>query len=260
MAALRRRRARRSVTRPAPERTVQGTAAKGLIKGAKVSVYALDAQGVRGAAALATAITGDDGTYKLQLAASVQNFVIEVSAAPGAVMADEASGTDIAIPESMKLRSVVTLASAATGTYEGTVSPLTEMIARTARNGRTANCHSRQSPRPRPACVPCSASIRKPSSRSIRTAPPQRTRAKTRRTRAWPWPRSRRWAVPPASTAAQSNAGRADCLRRDQTGGLGEGRSDGQHSLEQNAPCAVPRRDLGSCRGQGRSTVPARTR
>ena len=117
---------------PTPERTVQGTAAKGLIKGAKVSVYALDAQGVRGAAALATAITGADGTYKLQLAASVQNFVIEVTAAPGAVMADEASGTDIAIPESMKLRSVVTLASAATGTYEGTVSPLTEMIARTA--------------------------------------------------------------------------------------------------------------------------------
>jgi hypothetical protein len=117
---------------PAAERTVQGTAAKGLIKGAKVSLYALDAQGVRGAAALATAITGADGTYKLQVAASVQNFVIEVTAAPGAVMADEATGTDIAIPEGMKLRSVVTLASNATGTYEGTVSPLTEMIARTA--------------------------------------------------------------------------------------------------------------------------------
>ena len=117
---------------PAPERTVQGTAAKGLIKGAKVSLYALDAQGVRGATALATAITAADGTYKLQVAASVQNFVIEVTAAPGAVMADEATGTDIAIPEGMKLRSVVTLASNATGTYEGTVSPLTEMIARTA--------------------------------------------------------------------------------------------------------------------------------
>ena len=117
---------------PVPERTVQGTAAKGLIKGAKVSLYALDAQGVRGATALATAITGTDGTYKLQVAASVQNFVIEVTTAPGAVMADEATGTDIAIPEGMKLRSVVTLASNATGTYEGTVSPLTEMIARTA--------------------------------------------------------------------------------------------------------------------------------
>jgi hypothetical protein len=115
-----------------PERTVQGTAAKGLIKGARVSVYALDAQGVRGANALATAITGADGTYKLQIAASVQNFVIEVTAAPGAVMADEATGTDLALPEGMKLRSVVTLASNAAGTYEGTVSPLTEMAARTA--------------------------------------------------------------------------------------------------------------------------------
>jgi hypothetical protein len=119
-------------TTPSAERTVQGTAAKGLIKGAKVSVYALDAQGVRGAAALATAITGADGTYKLQIAASVQNFVVEVSAAPGAVMADEATGTDLALPEGMKLRSVVTLASNAAATYEGTVSPLTEMVARTA--------------------------------------------------------------------------------------------------------------------------------
>ena len=117
---------------PSPQRTVQGTAAKGLIKGARISVYALDAQGVRAGTALATAITGNDGTYKLQIAASVQNFVIEVSAAPGAVMADEASGADLALPDSMKLRSVVTLASNAGATYEGTVSPLTEMVARTA--------------------------------------------------------------------------------------------------------------------------------
>lgn len=117
---------------PVAERIVQGTAAKGLIKGAKVSLYAIDAQGVRAATALATATTGADGTYKLQVAATVLNFVIEVSAAPGATMADEATGADIPVPENMKLRSVVTLASAATGTYEGTVSPLTEMVAQTA--------------------------------------------------------------------------------------------------------------------------------
>jgi hypothetical protein len=114
------------------QRDVQGTAAKGLIKHAKVSVYAIDAQGVRASAALATATTGTDGSYKLQVPASQRNFVIEVSAAPGAVMADEASGTDIAIPDTMKLRSVVTLADNATGPYQGTVSPLTEMVARTA--------------------------------------------------------------------------------------------------------------------------------
>jgi hypothetical protein len=114
------------------QRDISGTASKGLIKGAKVSVHAIDAQGLRAAAALATATTGADGSYKLQIPASVQNFVIEVSAAPGAVMADEATGTDIAIPDNMKLRSVVTLADNATGTYVGTVSPLTEMVAQTA--------------------------------------------------------------------------------------------------------------------------------
>jgi hypothetical protein len=114
------------------QRTVQGTAAKGLIKGATVSLYAIDAQGVRAATALGTATTGADGTYKLQIPASVQNFVIEVTAAPGATMADEATGTDIALPTGMKLRSVVTLADGASGTYEGTVSPLTEMVVRTA--------------------------------------------------------------------------------------------------------------------------------
>jgi hypothetical protein len=117
---------------PTAQRTVGGTAAKGLIKGGKVSVYTLDAQGVRGTAALASTITGADGTYKLQIPVSVQSFVIEVTSATGAVMADEATGTDIAIPDSLKLRSVVMLASNATNTYDGTVSPLTEMIARSA--------------------------------------------------------------------------------------------------------------------------------
>lgn len=121
-----------AVDPPVAQRAVQGTAAKGLIKGAKVSAYAIDAQGVRATAALATATTGADGTYKMQVPAAVLSFVIEVSAAPGATMADEASGTDIALPADMKLRSVVALANNATGTYEGTVSPLTEMVARTA--------------------------------------------------------------------------------------------------------------------------------
>jgi hypothetical protein len=111
---------------------VQGTAAKGLIKGARVNVHAIDAQGVRASAVLASATTGSDGTYKLQIPAAVLNFLIEVAAAPGAVMADEASGTDLALADGMKLRSVVTLASNAAGLYEGSVSPLTEMVARTA--------------------------------------------------------------------------------------------------------------------------------
>jgi hypothetical protein len=121
-----------AVDPPSAQRAVQGTAAKGLIKGAKVSAYAIDAKGVRATAALATATTGADGTYKMQVPAAVLSFVIEVSAASGAMMADEATGTDLAFPESMKLRNVVTLAANAAATYEGSVSPLTEMVARTA--------------------------------------------------------------------------------------------------------------------------------
>jgi hypothetical protein len=117
---------------PVAQRAVQGTAAKGLIKGARVNVHALDAQGVRAGTALASATTGADGTYLLQVPASIRNFVLEVSAVPGAVMADEATGADLALPDGMKLRSVVMLAENATGTYEGSISPLTEMIARTA--------------------------------------------------------------------------------------------------------------------------------
>lgn len=117
---------------PVAQRDVQGTVAKGLVKGGKVSVHPIDVQGVRASAALATATTGADGTYKLQIPVTVRNFVIEVGAAPGAVMADEATGTDIALPASMKLRSIVMLADNAVGSYQGSVSPLTEMVARTA--------------------------------------------------------------------------------------------------------------------------------
>jgi len=51
----------------------------------------------------------------MQIPTTVRNFVIEVSAAPNAVIADETIGTDIALPEAMNLRSVVTLADNAAG-------------------------------------------------------------------------------------------------------------------------------------------------
>ncbi|MBK4737872.1 hypothetical protein [Noviherbaspirillum pedocola] len=79
-----------------------------------------------------TTQTGNDGTYAFQLPSSVLNFVVEVSTATGAMMADEATGQDIALPAGMKLRSVVNLAAAATTTYKAAVSPFTEMVARAA--------------------------------------------------------------------------------------------------------------------------------
>lgn len=116
----------------AAQRTVSGTAAKGLLKGATVAVYAIDAQGVRASQATVTTLTASDGTYSIKLPATLLNFVIEVGTAPGATMADEATGQDIPLPAGFKLRSVIGLADAATTTYQAAVSPFTEMIARTA--------------------------------------------------------------------------------------------------------------------------------
>jgi hypothetical protein len=115
----------------AATRSVQGTAAKGIIKGGLVQVYALDAQGKKGATPVATGKTGNDGTFTVSIPKDVLLFVVEVSATAGAVMADEATGTDIALPTNMVLRNVVKLEAAAES-YTGSVSPLTEMAVKTA--------------------------------------------------------------------------------------------------------------------------------
>lgn len=116
----------------AAQRTVSGTAAKGLLKGAAVAVYAIDAQGNRASQPTVTTLTAGDGTYSIKLPTTLLNFVIEVGVAPGAVMADEATGQDIPLAAGFKLRSVVGLADTAATTYQAAVSPFTEMIARTA--------------------------------------------------------------------------------------------------------------------------------
>lgn len=116
----------------AAQRTVSGTAAKGLLKGAAVAVYEIDAQGNRASQAAVTAKTANDGTYTVNIPVTLLSFVIEVTSAPGAVMADEATGTDIPVPDSLKMRSVVALANNAENTYQAAVSPFTEMVARTA--------------------------------------------------------------------------------------------------------------------------------
>lgn len=112
-------------------RSVQGTAAKGIIKGGLVQVYSLNAQGQKSAAPIATATTGSDGTFTVDIPKDVLLFVVEVKATAGATMADEATGADIPVPTNMVLRNIVTLAADA-GSYTGTVSPLTELAVKTA--------------------------------------------------------------------------------------------------------------------------------
>jgi hypothetical protein len=112
-------------------RSVSGTAAKGIIKGGLVQVYALDAQGKKGASPVATATTGTDGTFTVSLPKDLLTFVVEVSATAGAVIADEATGRDIPVPVGMVLRNIVTLAVGAES-YTGAVTPLTELAVKTA--------------------------------------------------------------------------------------------------------------------------------
>lgn len=115
----------------AATRSVSGTAAKGIIKGGLVQLYALDAQGQKSATPVATATTGSTGSFTVSLPKNLLLFIIEVSAAPGAVIADEATGQDIPVPTGLVLRNVVTLAEGAES-YSGSVSPLTELAVRTA--------------------------------------------------------------------------------------------------------------------------------
>jgi hypothetical protein len=112
-------------------RVVEGTAAKGIIKGARVQAFSVDADGKLSASPLAISSTGVDGAFTLNVPTRVLNFILLVDAAPGATMADEATGTDVAVPDNMSLRSMVTLAADA-GSYSGAVTPLTELVAKTA--------------------------------------------------------------------------------------------------------------------------------
>lgn len=113
--------------------TVQGTAAKGIIKKGTVKVFAIGADGKPGASPVATGTTADDGTYSVAIPKNVLNFIVEVSAGPGATMMDEIKG-EIAVPDGLKLRNVVALTQAPDGPYTGHVSPLTELAVKTAEN------------------------------------------------------------------------------------------------------------------------------
>ncbi|HJV51807.1 MAG TPA: hypothetical protein VJ652_10125 [Noviherbaspirillum sp.] len=113
--------------------TVQGTAAKGIIKKGTVKVFEIGADGKPGTSPVATGTTADDGTYSVTIPKSVLNFVVEVSAGPGATMMDEVKG-EIAVPDGLKLRNVVALTQAPDGPYTGHVSPLTELTVKTAEN------------------------------------------------------------------------------------------------------------------------------
>ena len=112
-------------------RVVSGSAAKGTIRNARVQIFSVDANGEKGTA-IASTTTGIDGTYQLQVPASLLTFTIEVDGASGGTFADEATGMDVAIPADFRIRDVVRLDATAAKTFRASISPLTELIVATA--------------------------------------------------------------------------------------------------------------------------------
>ncbi|MDO8653266.1 MAG: hypothetical protein Q7R66_13860 [Undibacterium sp.] len=110
-------------------RTLTGVAAKGLIKNGIVKVYAYSTAGVKSAEPLVTSRTSSvDGSYSVSLGSNIGLFTVEVSADTATTMADEVSGTDIAMPVTMTMRSLVQLDSAAATSVKGYVTPFTDML------------------------------------------------------------------------------------------------------------------------------------
>lgn len=110
--------------------SLSGTAAKGILIGADVKVYAL-VNGVKGTNPLATTTTNANGEYVLSLAPTSNPLLVEVTANANTKMLDE-TGTltadgkypEVAAPTDLALRS---FATEATQTTEVRVNPLTEM-------------------------------------------------------------------------------------------------------------------------------------
>ncbi len=106
---------------------VQGVAAKGIIMGGKVEAFEIGTDGKLGTTAIASGKTDENGRYSISIPKGVLKFVVKVSHADGAEMVNEATGTTDPFPNGLVLRNIVMLDQAAS-TYEGHVSPLTEMV------------------------------------------------------------------------------------------------------------------------------------
>jgi len=122
---------------------LSGSAAKGILIGADVSVYALT-DGKRGDKPLATAKTGSDGSYKLDIAPTAGPVLIEVTANELTKMLDETQldgdqFKSIDAPKGLTLRSFAADASKLTVVR---VNPLTEMAVAVAQSTGSLSLNS----------------------------------------------------------------------------------------------------------------------
>lgn len=128
-------------------RTLDGVAAKGLIKNGVVKVFSYTADGVKSASPIATTRTLADGSYSVSLGSNIGLFTVEVSADASTTMLDEFAG-EIVMPVGMTLRSLLKLDSAASTAVKGFVTPFTDMLVNAAVNATggltTANAAAAQ--------------------------------------------------------------------------------------------------------------------
>ena len=109
----------------APATTVSGTAAKGIVKQARVLVCRIVNGAAEADAACASGTTGADGSFGVTMSDGYTGpAMVKVMAGTGSMMSDETTGSDV--PYNMTMRAVVPAVFATTVTY---VTPFSEMAA-----------------------------------------------------------------------------------------------------------------------------------
>ncbi len=109
----------------APATTVSGTAAKGIVKQARVLVCRIVNGAPEADASCASGTTGTDGSFSVTMSDGYTGpAMVKVMAGTGSMMSDETTGSDV--PYSMTMRAVVPAVSATTVAY---VTPFSEMAA-----------------------------------------------------------------------------------------------------------------------------------
>ncbi len=109
----------------APATTVSGTAAKGIVKQARVLVCRIVNGAPEADASCASGTTGADGSFSVMMSDGYTGpAMVKVMAATGSMMSDETTGSDL--PYSMTMRALVPAVSATTTVY---VTPFSEMAA-----------------------------------------------------------------------------------------------------------------------------------
>lgn len=105
--------------------TVSGTAAKGIVKQARVLVCRIVNGAPEPDASCASGTTGADGSFSVMMSDGYTGpAMIKVMAGTGSMMSDETTGSDL--PYNMTMRAIVPAVSATTAVY---VTPFSEMAA-----------------------------------------------------------------------------------------------------------------------------------